>query len=307
MTDVTGDYLALRREVGAHRDSCDVVVVEGPDARSFLQGQLSADLDQLGSGDSVRSLLLDPQGKLVAWLRVWARDDDLVLEAGRGAGIAVLERLRRFLLRVDAHLHLDEWELVSLRGPSTPPAASLGGADVLADSVDWAGLPGVDLMGPSVPDPEVRRVGEEAFTSVRIESGWPATGAEIPVGGEPTLIPAELGELVIDSSVSFTKGCYTGQELVARIDSRGGRTPRRLRGVVLGTNVVPPVGARVVVDGAEKGVLTSVGESLDLRAPVALGLVHRSVDPGTTVTLTWDGADDGDVPAQVRELPLLTA
>ena len=92
---------------------------------------------------------------------------------------------------------------------------------------------------------------------------------------------------------------------MARIDSRGSNVPRRLRGVVLGANVLPPLGATVhgpAGDGAEVGRLTSVGESLDLRAPVALAYVRRAVEPPADVTVRWPG---GEAPARVRALPLI--
>jgi folate-binding protein YgfZ len=114
-------------------------------------------------------------------------------------------------------------------------------------------------------------------------------------------IPAETG--VVDRAVSFTKGCFTGQELVARIDSRGGNVPRHLRGVVVGTNVVPPAGATVEAEGKDVGVLTSVAESLERRAPVALAYVRRAIEPPADVTLRWDG---GSAPARVEELPLVS-
>ncbi len=138
---------------------------------------------------------------------------------------------------------------------------------------------------------------------MRIEQGWPAMGHEL----DDSVIPGEAGQWLIDASVSFTKGCYTGQELVARVDSRGNNTPRHLRGVVLGTNVLPPVGAELVVDGQVRGSLTSVGESLDLRAPVALGYVHRSVEVPCEAELRWSAADGDETVAavQVRELPLV--
>ena len=125
---------------------------------------------------------------------------------------------------------------------------------------------------------------------------------------DESVIPGEAGQWLVDASVSFTKGCYTGQELVARVDSRGNNTPRRLHGLVLSTNVLPPVGAEVVVDGEVRGTLTSVGESLDLRAPVALGYVHRSVETPCDVTLrlsSADGADEVTASATVRDLPLI--
>jgi folate-binding protein YgfZ len=132
-------------------------------------------------------------------------------------------------------------------------------------------------------------------------------GAEFPVGVEPSVIPAEAGQWLVDRSASFTKGCYTGQELVARVDSRGSNTPRKLRGVVLGENVLPPVGAVLMADDREVGSVTSVGESLDLRAPIALAFVHRSVEPPAEVRVSWSAPDGSarSASAQVRELPLL--
>jgi folate-binding protein YgfZ len=311
MTDVTADYLALRRDVAAVRVPCEVVRAFGPDSSTFLQGQLSADVAGLRAGEWARSLLLDPQGKLVAWIRVWGRPggDEVLIDVGDGAGQAVLDRLNRFRLRVRTELELLRWECVALRGPNCPAPDQVDVTAELRAPVDWPGVPGVDLLGPSVAIPRgVHESGTEAFDAVRIECGWPAMGAELPASGEPSLIPAEAGQWFVDTSVSFTKGCYTGQELVARVDSRGSNTPRRLRGVVLGEAVLPPVGAEVVVDGEVRGTLTSVGESLDLRAPVALGFVHRSVDPTTEVRVRWTGPDGSvhHAVAQVRDLPLIS-
>lgn len=310
MSDVTADYLALRRDVAAVRVPHQVVRAFGPDATTFLQGQLSQDIEGLRSGEWVRSLLLDPQGKLVAWVRVWGRPGahEILIDVADGAGQTVLDRLNRFRLRVQVELELLDWQCVSLRGPNCPTLDQLDVSAELRGTVDWPGLPGIDLLGPQVHLPEgMREAGLEAFTSVRIEAGWPSMGAEFPVEGEASIIPGEAGPSFIESSVSFTKGCYTGQELVARVDSRGGNTPRRLRGIVVGANVLPPADAQVVVDGEVRGQLTSVGESLDLRAPVALGFVHRSVEPPAAVLLRWNdpGGDPIEVPAQVRELPLV--
>ena len=306
MTDVTADYLALRREVGAFELHRDVLSVRGADAVTFLQGQLSADVAALSPGDSTWSLLLQPQGKVDAWLRVTRRDDpaegvqDVVIDLDGGAGAGAVTRLERFKLRVDAIIETLDWTCVALRGPDAASVdVSATGADLVLP-VDWRGLPGVDLLGAAVTFPAgVAVTGILAAHNVRVEQGWPALGHEL----DDSVIPAEAGQWLIDSSVSFTKGCFTGQELVARIDSRGGNTPRQLRGVIVTTNVIPPVGAEIVADGQVRGTLTSVGESLDLRAPVALAYVHRSVDVPAEVTLRWDG---GQAPARVVDLPLIT-
>jgi folate-binding protein YgfZ len=232
----------------------DVVDVSGPDAIGYLQGQLSQDVEALAIGQSAWSLLLQPTGKVDAWLRVTRTADDAArLDVDEGAGETVLARLRRFKLRTKAELELSTW------APDQP-----------------------------VSDPE-------ELEARRIEAGVPAMGAEIT---EAT-IPAELGQWLIDASVSFTKGCYTGQELVARIDSRGGKGPRPLRGLVVQGDV-PAVGAEVRVGGAPVGTVTSSARSPEL-GPIALALLARSVEPGTTVEV--DGVD-GALTAEVRELPL---
>ncbi len=136
------------------------------------------------------------------------------------------------------------------------------------------------------------------YEVARIEAGVPVMGREL----DESTIPAEAG--VVDRSVSFTKGCYTGQELVARIDSRGGNVPRRLRGIVVGGDggALPPIGATVHADGKEVGTVTSVVRSARLGAPVALAYVRRAVEPPADVELRWDG---GSTPARVLALPLV--
>ena len=131
---------------------------------------------------------------------------------------------------------------------------------------------------------------------MRIEAGIPVMGREL----DENTIPAEAG--VVDMSVSFTKGCYTGQELVARIDSRGGNVPRRLRGVILGDGTVPPVGATVQSESKEVGRVTSAAFSPRFDAPVALAYVRRAVEVPAEVVVEWDG---GSSPARVEALPLV--
>jgi folate-binding protein YgfZ len=114
-------------------------------------------------------------------------------------------------------------------------------------------------------------------------------------------IPAETG--LVERAVSFTKGCYTGQELVARIDSRGGNVPRRLRGVVVAGDALPPVGAAVSVEGKDVGSLTSVAWSAARSAAVALAFVGRAVTPPAEAVLAWDG---GSAPARIESLPLVS-
>jgi folate-binding protein YgfZ len=126
---------------------------------------------------------------------------------------------------------------------------------------------------------------------LRIACGVPALGRELT----PDTIPAEAGQWLIDASVSFTKGCYTGQELVARIDSRGGRVPKPVRVVVV--EGAASVGDEVIVDGAVVGHLTSAIASADGTGTLALAPIARSVEPPA-------GAEVGGSTAQVLTPPL---
>ena len=293
----TDHAIALRRGLAAVVLARDVVRVAGPDAVSFLQGQLSQDVVATAVGDSAFSLLLAPQGKVDAFVRLTrTADDEVVLDTDAGWGQAVMDRLGRFKLRVRCEIALLDWRVLAVRGDASASVAPPGpGAWRVVP--ETPGVPGFDLLGPDVEAPEgALLVDADAYEALRIEAGVPRMGAEL----DESTIPESAG--MVERSVSFTKGCYTGQELVARIDSRGGNVPRRLRGVVVATNVVPPVGAEVVAGAKVVGALTSVGESLERRAPVALAYVQRGVEPPAEVTLRWPGAE---VPATVEVLPLV--
>lgn len=309
--DVTGEYLALRREAGAISGFHDLVWVTGEDAVSFLDGLLSQSIGELPVGGAARSLLLEPRGKLRALLWVLRDGNRVGLIADAGLGAVVVSDLTRFKLRVDADLTVDERPIVDVWGPEAEKRLAEAGLAVPSGS-GWSedgeqmvaaypfsrvSLPRYIVAGADpdeLADAGIRRCGAQAATAVRIEAGEPRAGADV----DDRTIPQEAG--VVASAVDFSKGCYLGQELVARIDSRG-RVNRHLRGVVVGANVLPPVGAEVVRDDTVVGALTSVGESLELRAPVALALLRREAVPGDDVVIRWRG---GSVAAVVRELPL---
>ena len=270
----------------------DVVVVHGPEAVEYLQGQLSQDVAALEVGRSAATLLLQPTGKVDAWLRATRLEDDAVaLDVDAGAGEAVAARLRRFKLRTKADLDSTTWVGWAVRG-SGAAAVAASGSGVRALAAAWPGVEGVDLLGEHGADPpDLPVVGVDALEVLRLEAGVPAMGAEVT----PETIPAELGQWLIDASVSFTKGCYTGQELVARIDSRGGNVPRPLRGLLV-DGPAPVLGADVVAAGKVVGVVTSSATSPALGS-IALAPVARSVEPGSEVVVAGAAA-------RVAELPL---
>lgn len=294
MTELTDEYQALRYMVGAVATVRDVITATGPDATEFLQGQLSQDVAAMAVGDSAWSLLLQPQGKMDALLRVTrSGDTDWLLDLAAGWGEQVLTRLNRFKLRTDCSMDLREVKAVLLRGPE---ATDLDSEQALISAVvDWGGLPGRDLLGDDVAiPPEAVVCSPDALEAVRIEAGIAAMGSEI----DESTIPAEAN--VVDGAVSFTKGCFTGQELVARIDSRGSNTPRRLRGLVFDSDSAAPELPAPVLGSAgdEVGRITSLAASPGYGASVALAYLGRAVDPGAEVTV-------GGQQARVHELPML--
>lgn len=298
MTATADDYQALRHDAGAVWRGREFLQVKGPDAVSWLQGQLSQDVAALGVGEAADSFLLQPQGKVDALLRVTrTAHEEMVIDVDAGFGEAVAARLNRFKIRVKAEVEPLEWRCLALRGPKVG-ALDLDPPGGVVVASDWPGLPGVDVIGPDLCVPAgVRECGDEAWEIVRIEAGIPVMGRELT---EKT-IPAEAG--IVPRAVSFTKGCFTGQELVARIDSRGGNVPRHLRGIVLDQAAeIPPPGATVVVDGKEVGSLTSVAASPGGAGAVALAYVRREVEPPAGAEVRWDG---GSAPGRIESLPLV--
>ncbi len=245
----------------------DVVTVEGPDAAAYLQGQLSQDVERLAVGGSAWTFVLQPQGKVDAWFRLTRVGHEAFrADVDAGHGEALLARLQRFLLRTKADLTLTTEPMVAVRGMAT-----VNGAAVPALDPAWPGIDGVDLLGTDQLPEGVARGTVEALERLRIRAGVPAMGAELT---ERT-IPAEAG--VVERSVSFTKGCFTGQELVARIDSRGGNVPRHLR--LVEADELLTVGAGVLVDGRVVGEVTSSVPAADGGPALALAYVGRAVEP----------------------------
>ncbi|MBC8364083.1 MAG: folate-binding protein YgfZ [Actinobacteria bacterium] len=261
-----------------YRRSRDVVAVRGPDAEAYLQGQLSQDVAALADGASGWSFLLQPTGKVDAWLRVTRRGEgDYILDVDSGFGGAVQDRLRRFLLRTDCVVEALGWEVATLLQAS-PPDTPPGGVVI---ELDWPDLAAFDLVAPEVSVPAGLQVGDAGpWEEVRIRAGIPAMGSEI----DENTIPNATGQ--VERSVSFTKGCYTGQELVARIDSRTAGAPTRLVRVD-GTGEAPPVGAQLWSDGGQVGHLTSV-VSTD-GGFHALGYRKRSALEIDSAEAHWEG------------------
>jgi tRNA-modifying protein YgfZ len=245
----------------------DFVMLEGADAAGYLQSQVTQDLRPLAVGDAAMTLVLAPNGRVEALARVLRSGDHaFVLDVETGAGPSLVARLERFKIRVDARISVIPWRCIAVRG-SAEHVADLGEFPVAGGvrvPAWWADGSAFDLIGPSVAPPAgVRQGTTDEYETARVEAVWPAWGAEITASS----IAAELG--VIPVTVSFTKGCYPGQELVERMDSRGAEPPKSIRRISTGGL---RAGDPVVVDGIEVGVVTSVA------GEYALALVRRGVD-----------------------------
>lgn len=268
---------------------CALVWVEGPDAARFLQGLLSNDVLGLLAGESRYALLLDRKGRIQCDVRVLREGADaftLVVDTWLADGLtAVLEGY---------HFSED----LDLTGPEPFGLLTVGGlapptARGVADIILPGRVPGtIDLVGA---DAQAMRVAlalpaapAEALEARRIEAGVPRVGAEI---AETTLVQ-EVG--LQDVAVSFDKGCYLGQETVARTAYRG-RVNRLLRGLELPKPVVP--GAALSLDGKLVGRLTSSAVSPRL-GPIGMAVMSRAAEPGAQIVV-----EDEDGLATVRALP----
>ena len=282
------------------RTTRDVLTVSGPDAVTWMQGQLSQDVAGLAVGDVAWTFVLAPQGKVDGWGRVTrTADDTLRIDVDAGAGDAWSARLQRFKLRTKADVELaTDVATVAVRGPrpETPGATATAVAGALP--AGWPGTDGVDVLDASgdlvdalVAD-GATEIDEAALDALRIRTGAPRLGAEL----DADTIPATVGQWAIDAAVSFTKGCFTGQELVARIDSRGGNVPRRLAGLVV-DGPPPAVGTQVTVDGGPAGTVTSSAPDTATGGSVALAYVPRAIDVPAT-------AEVGGRPAGLTALPM---
>jgi folate-binding protein YgfZ len=303
-------YRQLREECGlVDRSERGKLLVKGPDAAEYLQGQLTNDVEALEPGDGQYAALLDRKGHMQGDMRVLReRADAILLDTEPEALAAVLRHLTMYSVgrEVEVADIGNERAILSLIGPRSveiagtaalPPNACettvVAGVEcLLAGSRD-----GLDLICPAEEAERLRgallaagavAVAAEAAEILRIEAGVPRFGAEM---GTETM-PAEAG--IVEDAVSFTKGCYIGQETVARLHYKG-KPNRHLRGLRLSGPAEP--GAALRLGEKEVGRLGSATVSPAL-GPIGLGIVRREAEPGTELAVGEDG-----VTARVVDLP----
>jgi folate-binding protein YgfZ len=304
------EYRAISEGCGfLDRSERGKLALSGADAKLFLQGQVSNDVERLKPGEGCYAAFLTPKGKMLGDVRILDTGDELLLDTERVSLQTLFNMIRRFSIgyAVELHKRTLECGLVSLLGPQSDSIAAtalpgpqehahvhgeLGGVpvrtirtdvgvDLLCDAQDVATLRAALEDGGAMP------VAEAVAECVRVECGRPRYGLDL----DDTVIPQEAG--LNERAVSFTKGCYVGQETVARLHYRG-RPNRHLRGLLLSS---PAAGGEEITH--ERRVVGRLGSTAQSPryGPIGLALVRREVAPGSRVVVA-----DG-ISGEVVELP----
>jgi tRNA-modifying protein YgfZ len=306
------------REYAAITESCGVVdrsdrgklALTGTDAKGFLQGQVSNDVEALTPGTGCYAAFLTPKGKMLGDVRILDTGEELLLDTERVSLQELFNMIRRFSIGYDVQMHKRTLQqgLLSLLGPTADSIAGvehLGTAEDRHVAIEIDGVTcraartdiGIDLLceagdtnqlAGALEQRGAQPVSESVADCLRVERGRPRYGIDL----DDSVIPQEAD--LNARAVSFTKGCYVGQETVARLYYRG-KPNRQLRGLRL--SVPAWTGAEITFGGRAVGRLGSIAESPSL-GPIALALVRREAPPGSHVAV---GSDE--IKAVVVELP----
>jgi folate-binding protein YgfZ len=306
--ELDGQYRELREGAGWLQRERSTLAFRGPDAAELLQGQLTNDVEALEPGQGCYAALLDRKGHLQADMRVLrVGAEELWLDFEPEGAVAVRAHFRLYSLGSNATIDELGLATISVIGPGAssiigaPPLAGehahaqleLAGARVRAAATDL----GIDVLLPAADADGVAavlegagagEVAEEAAEIIRVESGRPRLGREMDAG----VMPAEAG--IEGRAISFTKGCYIGQETVARLHYKG-RPNRHLRGLKLEAHAA--AGDTVLFGEREVGRVGTAVLSPAL-GPIALAILRREAEPGERVS-----AGAAGVGAEVIELP----
>lgn len=323
--DVASEYRAIREAAGiADRSARGKLRVTGSDRVRFLHGMLSNTVEGLGEGEGNYATLTNPKGQTLTDVWVHHRGESFVLETEPGFQEKLYTSLDRYLIADDVEMQ-DITESLAILGVQGPRAGELvseifggvptdlpeyhtvirsfNGTEVMVVSRAFAGESGYDLwvavkraeaLWSALEKRGGRPAGFEALEVLRVEAGIPRYGVDV----DERATPLEAG---LYSAVDFEKGCYVGQEVIAKMHNLG--KPRRyLVGLCVEADTPPAAGAPVWTDGKEIGHITSGLRSLALDRVVALASVRRGFQEPGQVVFT-----EGGVQAEVVALPFYKA
>jgi len=320
VTIASDAYHAALQSAALHDEaSAGRIFMRGRDRAALLHRLSTNDIERLRPGQGARTVLTTPIGRIIDLLTVHAFDDTLLLVTSPGQGGAVWSHLKKnifFQDQVTLEAAGRAYGQIALFGPRSPALLAqasgaaledlalhhttnveLAGARALAARRPGIGGDGFTLYIPAEHMPAARSallgqgaaaLERDSFDILRVEQGYGAFGREL----SQEYIPLETGLL---DAVSFTKGCYVGQEIIARMESRN-RLAKQLRGLRLSALVAGP--GKLEVEGKDAGDLTSVVASPRF-GPIALAYVRSAyAEPGSIVQVAG-----GDVEGKVLELP----
>jgi folate-binding protein YgfZ len=255
------------------------VSVAGADRSSFLHNMGTNDIRKLEAGDSCEAFFTDVKGKIVAHTLIIARQEELVLLTVPNQAEQIISHLDRYVIREDVQLR-DEFEQntwVAIIGPDAHEVYSNSEAAKLIVQPNIAGTQGilvccptiaVEKLANSLQSSSAKPLSEPVWTALRVESGLPLFGVDF----EGSNLPQEVNRN--KQAISFTKGCYLGQETIARIDALG-HVNKQLISLQFAGEQIPAIGSPLTDDGKEVGSITSASWSPREKAPLALAMVRR--------------------------------
>jgi folate-binding protein YgfZ len=307
-TAAVAEYRALTAGVGlAGLASRTLLEATGADRVGLLHSFTTADVKKLPVGRGCEAFVTSPQGKTLGHVLILKRDESLLLATTPGQAATLTSHFQKYVISEDLTLRdlSGEWATLLLAGPGSapmlrkvaeaqPPDEMLAWSDVriagypaIAVRTEYAGPQpfllltpgdGAEAIAAACQAAGAVRVGDAAVEMVRIEAGFPLFGTDITDDN----LPQEIGR--DRTAISFTKGCYLGQETVARIDAVG-HVNRQLVSVKFDGQAIPAPGTMLSADGKEVGHVTSAAWSPKLAAPLAIALVRRAqAKPGTRLS-----------------------
>lgn len=261
----------------------------GADRQAFLNGQVTNNVKSLAPGQGCYAALVNARGKMTSDLNIFLLADEILLDFEPGLTAKVSERLEKFIIADDVQIvdASTSYGLLCALGPTAiDKCSSLGWAapanpfeiaaqgEVYVAQTRRLGTPGVDIFYPlnngdiAASKEQLEFASMESFETVRVERGIPRFGLDMD---ENTLAPEALGE----EAISYSKGCYIGQEVIARIRTYG-QVTKSLRGLRFEPNAkVPNPADKILHDGKELGWITSAVFSPKYQCSIALGYVRK--------------------------------